>query len=87
MPLGVGIQKWENHRPLPATPKEKKDVNGVIKNITTWYLGHACRMAGIKNRYSKMYEDAMARYRVERPDLDDEDDETVLEIMLGDDDE
>lgn len=87
MPLGVGIQKWENHRPLPATPKEKKDVNGVIKNITTWYLGHACRMAGIKNRYSKMYEDAMARYRVERPDLDDEDDETVLEIMLGDYDE
>lgn len=87
MPLGVGIQKWENYRPLPATPKEKKDVNGVIKNITTWYLGHACRMAGIKNRYSKMYEDAMARYRVERPDLDDEDDETVLEIMLGDDDE
>lgn len=87
MPLGVGIQKWENYRPLPATPKEKKDVNGVIKNITTWYLGHACRMAGIKNRYSKMYDDAMARYRVERPDLDDEDDETVLEIMLGEDDE
>lgn len=87
MPLGVGIQKWENYRPLPATPKEKKDVNGVIKNITTWYLGHACRMAGIKNHYSKMYEDAMARYRVERPDLDDEDDDTVLNIMLGDDDE
>lgn len=87
MPLGVGIQKWENYRPLPATPKEKKDVNGVIKNITTWYLGHACKMAGIKNHYSKMYEDAMARYRVERPDLDEEDDETVLDIILGDDDE
>ena len=32
MPLGVGIQKWEYSRPLPPTPKEKRDINQVIKN-------------------------------------------------------
>lgn len=83
MPLGVGIQKWEYSRPLPATPKEKKDVNAVIKNITTWYLGHACKMVGIRNSYCKMYEDAMAELRVEQPDHADEDDDTLLTSVYG----
>ena len=87
MPLGVGIQKWEYSRPLPPTPKEKRDVNQVIKNITTWYLGHACKMVGIRNSYCKMYEDAMAKLRVENPDHADEDDETLLNSVIGDIDE
>ena len=84
MPLGVGIQKWEYSRPLPATPKEKRDINQVIKNITTWYLGHACKMVGIQNSYCKMYEDAMAKLRVENPEHADEDDETLLNSVIGD---
>lgn len=87
MPLGVGIQKWEYSRPLPPTPKEKRDINQVIKNITTWYLGHACKMVGIRNSYCKMYEDAMAKLRVENPDHADEDDETLLNSVIGDIDE
>ena len=87
MPLGVGIQKWEYSRPLPPTPKEKRDVNQVSKNITTWYLGHACKMVGIRNSYCKMYEDAMAKLRVENPDHADEDDETLLNSVIGDIDE
>lgn len=55
MPLGVGIQKWEYSRPLPKTAKNKKDVKETIKNITTWYLGHACKMVGLRNSYCKMY--------------------------------
>lgn len=84
MPLGVGIQKWEYSRPLPPTPKEKRDINQVIKNITTWYLGHACKMVGIKNSYCKMYEDAMAELRVENPDHAEEDDDTLLNSVFGD---
>ena len=84
MPLGVGIQKWEYNRPLPPTPKEKRDINQVIKNITTWYLGHACKMVGIRNSYCKMYEDAMAELRVDNPDHAEEDDDTLLNSVFGD---
>ena len=84
MPLGVGIQKWEYSRPLPPTPKEKRDINQVIKNITTWYLGHACKMVGIRNSYCKMYEDAMAELRVENPDHAEDDDDTLLNSVFGD---
>lgn len=83
MPLGVGIQKWEFYRPLPETEKKKRDIHGIIKNITTWYLGHACKMVGLKNSYVKMYEDAMNEYRVNRPEYDDEDDDSVLNDIFG----
>lgn len=79
MPLGVGIQKWEMDRPLPPTPPELKDVRNTIKNITIWYLGHASKMVGLKNSYSKLYEEEMEKLRVKRPEYDDDDDEEVLE--------
>lgn len=83
MPLGVGIQKWEFSRPLPETPKGLRDVSGTIRNITTWFLGHACKMVGLRNSYCKMYEDAMERLRVKRPELEDEDDDTVLSDIFS----
>lgn len=83
MPLGVGIQKWEYSRPLPETPKEKRDVRDTIKNITTWYLGHACKMVGLRNSYTKMYEDAMEELRVKHPEYDEEDDDSVLNDIFG----
>lgn len=83
MPLGVGIQKWEYYRPLPATPNEQKDTNGLIKNITTWFLGHACKMVGLKNSYCSMYENAMAELRVEHPEYDDEDDDLMLNDIFN----
>lgn len=83
MPLGVGIQKWEMTRPLPKTSDKLKDQSGIIKNITTWYLGHACKMVGLKNSYCKMYEDAMEKLRVKRPEYNDEDDEAFLNDIFG----
>lgn len=83
MPLGVGIQKWEYSRPLPETPKEKRDIRGTIRNITTWYLGHVCKMVGVKNSYCKMYEDAMDELRVKHPEYDEEDDDTILNDIFG----
>lgn len=83
MPLGVGIQKWEFDRPLPETPKENRDVRKTIRNITTWYLGHACKMVGLKNSYTKMYEEAMNELRVKRPEYDEEDDDSVLSDIFG----
>ena len=83
MPLGVGIQKWEYSRPLPETPKEKRDIRGTIRNITTWYLGHVCKMVGVKNSYCKMYEDSMDELRVKHPEYDEEDDDTLLSDIFG----
>lgn len=83
MPLGVGIQTWEFARPLPETPDELKDKSGVIKDITTWFLGHACKMVGLRNSYCKMYEDAMDELRVKRPEFADEDDDTMLADIFG----
>lgn len=84
MPLGVGIQKWENARPLPPTPDEMKDQSGIIKNVTTWFLGHACKMVGLKNSYCQMYEDAINKYRVDYPEYADEDDDAFLTDIFGD---
>lgn len=84
MPLGVGIRDWENDRPLPATPEDQKDKSRTIKNITTWFLGHACKMVGLKNSYVKMYEDEMARLRVTAPEFEDEDDDAFLSDLFGD---
>lgn len=83
MPLGVGIQKWEFNRPLPETPKENRDVRRTIKNITTWYLGHACKMVGLKNSYTRAYEEAMDELRVKRPEYDEEDDDSVLNDIFN----
>lgn len=78
MPLGVGIQKWEFNRPLPATKSKLKDKNGRIRDITTWFLGHACKMVGLKNGYVSMYEQAMEDLRVKHPEYEEEDDDTLL---------
>jgi len=83
MPLGVGIQTWENLRPLPETGRDKQDVNGIVKNVTTWLLGHLCKMVGLRNSYCKLYEDEMARLRVGRPEYDEEDDDTFLSDLFG----
>lgn len=83
MPLGVGIHKWEYYRPLPDTRAELRDTRGTIRNVTTWFLGHACKMVGLKNSYSRMYEEAMEELRVKVPELDDEDDDSVLTDLFG----
>lgn len=87
MPLGVGIQKWESQRPLPKMPEEMIDVNDIIKTVHTWFFGHTSKMLGIKNSYCKMYEDAMAKYRVEKPEFKDEDDDTVITAIFGEEDD
>ena len=83
MPLGVGIQKWEYNRPLPETQENMKDIRGTIKNITTWYLGHVCKMVGLKNSYCKMYEDEMDGLRVNHQEFEDDDDDTLLSELFG----
>lgn len=76
-PLGVWIYRFEHERPLPEIDDDMKDVNKVKKYIFTW-MGHICKMVGLKNYYSKLYEEEIERLRVERPEYEDEDDEDLL---------
>ena len=82
-PFGVGIKMLENIRPVSDPLPELADVDGVVKYITTWLLGHLCKMLGIKNRYCKLYEDEIARIRVDRPELAEEDDEDLFNDIFG----
>lgn len=80
-PLGVWLYRYENQRPLPEVDEELKDVNGIRRYVFTW-MGHLCKMLGLKNAYSQLYEDEIARLRVERPEYDGDDDELFASEML-----
>lgn len=85
MPFGVGIRKWENTRPVPDVDPEMKDVDGIVKYVTVWFLGHLCKMVGIKNSYCKLYEEEIEKLRVKNPEFEDDDDETLFNnIFTGD---
>lgn len=76
-PMGVWLYRYENLRPLPEVDEDLKDVNGIKKYIFTW-MGHLCKMLGVKGGYTRLYEEEINRLRVERPEYDDEDDESLL---------
>lgn len=83
MPFGCGIRKWENTRPIPEPDPEFKDVDGIVRYITVWFLGHLCHMVGIKNTYCKLYEEEMERLRVTAPQFEDEDDESLFNDVFA----
>lgn len=82
-PFGVWIRRWETQRPVPDPDPELEDVDGIIRYISIWFLGHLCKMLGIKNTYCKLYEEEIAKMRVDRPEYEDEDDETMFNDIFG----
>lgn len=82
-PFGVWIRRWENQRPIPEPDPEFQDVDGIVRYISVWFLGHLSKMLGIKNSYCKLYEDELAKMRVERPEYEDEDDETMFNDIFS----
>jgi hypothetical protein len=86
--FGTLIKKWENEKPISEPNEEWKDVDGIVKYITTYFLGHLCKMMNIKNSYSRMYEQEMAKFKVEKPEYED-DDEALFDAVFscGDNDD
>ena len=82
-PIGVMIKMFENERPIQKCRPEWEDVDGIVKYITIYFLGHLCKMLGWNNRYSVLYEEEMAKYRVEVPELEEADDEDVFNHIIG----
>jgi hypothetical protein len=82
-PMGVWIRRFEDKRPIPEPDPELQDVDGIIRYITIWFLGHICKMLGIRNTYCKLYEDEIAKMRILHPEYDDEDDEAMFDDIFG----
>lgn len=80
--FGTLIRKWENEKPIPEPDPQWRDVDGIAKYITVYFLGHLCKMMGIKNSYCHMYEVEMAKYKVDRPEYED-DDEALFDAVFG----
>jgi hypothetical protein len=70
--FGTLIKKFENERPIPEPDEAWKDVDGIRKYINIWFLGHLCRMMGIKNEYSEAYEEEIKKYKVEAPTYEED---------------
>lgn len=84
-PLGVWLYKYEKKRPLPEIDEDLKDVNGLRRYVSVWVRGHLAKMMGKENAYSRMYEEEIAKLRVEKPELAYEDDEDFLNAMFDED--
>lgn len=84
--FGTLINKWENEKPIPEPDPEWKDVDGIGRYITVFFLGHLCKMMGIKNSYSKEYEKEMEKYRVEKPEYFEDEEVDFDKIFGGDTD-
>lgn len=80
--FGTLIKKYENELPIPEPDPAWKDVDGIVKYISIYFLGHLCKMMNIKNSYSRMYEEEMSKYRVEKPEYEG-DDEALFDSVFG----
>lgn len=78
-PFGMWIRKIENTRPIPEVDPELEDVDGVVKYITVWFFGHLCKMLKIDNRYSQLYEAELAKFRVDEPEYEGEEEDSMFE--------
>ena len=76
--LGTLIQKYEETRPLPDIDPELQDVDRIGLYIDSFYRGHACKMLGIKNTFTNLYEKVMSKYTVKPPEYDDTSDSEIL---------
>lgn len=83
IPLGQMIQLFENEKPIPKADPEWEDVDGIMKLIVVYFIGHLCAMLGIKQPYAKYYQQEMDKYRVQNSELENADDEEVFDYIFG----
>lgn len=83
IPMGKMIERFENERPIPQPRPEWRDVDGIMRVVLVYFIGHLCKMLGLKNRYSQMYEEEMKRWTVEVNELENADSEEVFEYLMN----
>lgn len=66
--FGTLIERWEKEEPIPEPDPVWADVDGIKRNISTWFFGHLCKMFKIDNDWAQMYEDELAPYTAHPPE-------------------
>lgn len=84
-PFGVWIKRWEDNEPVSEPDPELKDVDGLVRYIDIWLRGHLAKMLGIRNGYSKLYEEEIEKLRVDHPEYEEEDDEDLFNDIFDSD--
>lgn len=83
-PYGLWIKRFEDKRPIPEVDESLRDVDRLGKGISVWFFGHLCKMLGLKKADTRLYEQEIEKFRVERPNFDDADDEDVFYEYFSD---
>ena len=81
-PFGVWIRKIEDDRPIPEPDDSLKDVDNLRTYLQTWFVGGLCSMMRLPNRFSEMYDAAMREYTVEKPEYENDDEDTSLDELF-----
>lgn len=81
-PVGVMIKMLEDYKPVCQCPPEYQDVDGIVKYVQVYFIGHLSAMLKLKNKYSEMYRAEMEKFRVENPFLQGQSDEDVFTSMF-----
>ena len=84
--FGTLIKRWEDEEPIPEPKPEWRDVDGIRRYISVYFLGHLSKMFGFKNDWSRLYEEEIAKYTVNKPDFDDSNEISYEDIFGSGDD-
>lgn len=76
--FGQLIDKWENEQSIPEPTDEFKDVDRIGLLIDVFFKGHLAKMMGLKNAFSRTYENFMKKYTVNKPEYDEDTDSEIL---------
>lgn len=79
-PLGVWAKRWEENQPIPD---EDIPTSSIISCVITWFYGHLGRAFGLRNVHTKLYDDAIEKYRVTKPEYDEESDDEIMVDVFG----
>lgn len=82
--FGTLIEKWETTKPISETSEELKDVDKLGLLTEVFVRGHTCKMLGVKNAYSNLYEKVIKDYTVNKPEYDpDSNSEILFDAIFG----
>lgn len=82
--FGLKIKEWEDEEPISEVDERFKDVDKIKHYYFVWFLGHLCKMIGLRNKYTTAlemeYEEEVSKYTVEPPSYDDGDEDNAKDF-------
>ena len=86
--FGQLIGRWEDEydggKPVPEPDEEFRDVDKIGLYLDVFFKGHLAIAAGIKNAFSRLYDNFMAKYTVTKPQYnEDTNSEELFDQIFG----